>query len=47
MDGTNMSTGDFVRKVKDTQRKDYKNREHYGKGTPSGKLPNKQKGNNP
>jgi hypothetical protein len=42
-----MSTGDFVRKVKDTQRKDYKNREHYGKGTPSAKLSTKQHGNNP
>ncbi|WP_420832285.1 DUF4023 domain-containing protein [Paenibacillus humicola] len=42
-----MDTGEFVEHVKKTQRKDEKNREHYGKGTPSAKLPNKQHGNNP
>jgi hypothetical protein len=41
------STGEFVRKVQETQKKDEKNREHYGKGTPSGKLPGKQHSKNP
>lgn len=43
----NESTGEFVAKTKDTQEKDKKNREHYGKGTPSSKLPTKQHSNNP
>lgn len=40
-------TKDFVNKVKDTQRKDQKNREHQGKGTPSEKLPTKLHSKNP
>ncbi|QYR19096.1 DUF4023 domain-containing protein [Paenibacillus sp. sptzw28] len=40
-------TKQFVEKVHETQEKDRKNREHYGKGTPSGKLPAKQHGKNP
>ncbi|GGG13178.1 DUF4023 domain-containing protein [Paenibacillus abyssi] len=42
-----MDTKAFVNKVKDTQMKDQKNREHQGKGTPSAKLPTKQHSNNP
>lgn len=41
------STEEFVDKVHDTQAKDEKNRRTQGKGTPSEKLPNKQKTNNP
>ncbi|WP_236339207.1 DUF4023 domain-containing protein [Paenibacillus plantiphilus] len=41
------STNEFVEKVQETQRKDQKNREHYGKGTPSSKLPAKQHSKNP
>lgn len=43
----NESTSEFVAKVKDTQEKALKNKEHHGKGTPSSKLPTKQHSNNP
>lgn len=41
------STEQFVDKVKDTQAKQQKNKQHYGKGTPSAKLQTKQHTNNP
>jgi hypothetical protein len=47
VDQSNMSTGEFVQKVKDTQQKAQKNQEHNGNGTPSEKLPTKQHTNNP
>jgi len=47
MDTSNMDTSEFVQKVQDTQRKDEKNKQHFGKGTPSAKLQTKQHTNNP
>ncbi|MFX3635769.1 MAG: DUF4023 domain-containing protein [Candidatus Pristimantibacillus sp.] len=41
------STNEFVSKVKDTQAKQQKNKEHFGKGKPTEKLSNKQHTNNP
>ncbi|GGD59193.1 DUF4023 domain-containing protein [Paenibacillus nasutitermitis] len=41
------STNDFVNKVKDTQAKQQKNKEHHGKGKESKNLPNVQHTNNP
>ncbi|QHT60990.1 DUF4023 domain-containing protein [Paenibacillus lycopersici] len=41
------STNEFVNKVQDTQAKQQKNKENYGKGTPTQKLQNKQHTNNP
>ncbi|MBW7454747.1 DUF4023 domain-containing protein [Paenibacillus sepulcri] len=41
------STNEFVNKVKDTQSKQQKNKEHNGKGKPSQKLQNVQHTNNP
>ncbi|MUT66110.1 DUF4023 domain-containing protein [Paenibacillus sp. NEAU-GSW1] len=41
------STEDFVAKVHETQQKQQKNKEHYGKGKPSEKLVNTQHTNNP
>ncbi|WP_409341873.1 DUF4023 domain-containing protein [Paenibacillus sp. MBLB4367] len=36
------STGDFVKKVHDTQQKDEKNKQRQGGGQPQRKLPGKQ-----
>ena len=36
------STRDFVAKVKDTQDKAKKNKQHHGEGSPDAKLANKQ-----
>jgi hypothetical protein len=36
------STRDFVAKIKDTQDKAKKNKQHNGEGSPGAKLPNKQ-----
>ena len=41
-----MDTHEFVEKVHDTQHKQELNHRHHGKGTPSDKLPNKQKSTN-
>lgn len=38
------NTHDFVEKVHETQAKEEKNKIHNGKGSPSGRLPNKQHG---
>ncbi|MGZ9585742.1 DUF4023 domain-containing protein [Paenibacillus marinisediminis] len=40
------STREFVDKVHDTQHKQELNQKHYGKGTPSHRLPGKQKSTN-
>ncbi|PAV31694.1 DUF4023 domain-containing protein [Virgibacillus profundi] len=36
------NTNDFVKKFKDTKKKDNKNRNRQGHGDPSKKLPNKR-----
>lgn len=36
------STHDFVAKIKDTQDKAKKNKQHNGEGSPGARLPNKQ-----
>jgi hypothetical protein len=41
------STKEFVNTVKANQAKQQKNKEHYGKGKASQKLPNVQHTNNP
>ncbi|MFF2092874.1 DUF4023 family protein [Paenibacillus sp. NPDC058174] len=41
------STNEFVSKVQETQQKQQKNKEHFGKGKPTGKLANKKHTNNP
>ncbi|MFD1956986.1 DUF4023 domain-containing protein [Paenibacillus thailandensis] len=41
------STEQFVNKLHDTQAKQQKNRDRYGKGKPSQKLQTKQHTNNP
>lgn len=42
MDLNNMSTKEFVDKIKDDQQKDEKNKEHQGYGHPEKRLPSKQ-----
>jgi len=40
------STHDFVEKINNTQKKDERNKQHQGKGTPANKLSNKQHATN-
>ncbi|GFN31509.1 DUF4023 family protein [Paenibacillus xylaniclasticus] len=47
---TNTNTGDtgqFVNEVKAQQHRQEKNKQRFGKGTPSQSLPTKQHANNP
>jgi hypothetical protein len=42
MDLNSMNTSEFVKKVKEDQKKDQMNKEHQGFGHPEKRLPSKQ-----